>query len=55
MRPETKKLIEEKKTTWPDSQLADCEIIWLSDLQEIIDCETKALHEELEKSKGLGK
>ena len=55
MRPETKKLIEENNwiATWPDSQFGDREIIWLSDLQKIIDCETKALHEELEKVRDL--
>lgn len=53
MRPETKKLIEEKKATWPDSQLGDLEIIWLSDLQEIIECETKPLQEEIEKIEGI--
>lgn len=45
MKEETKKLIEEKKATWPDSQLGDNEIIWLSDLQKIIDSETKPLHD----------
>ena len=55
MREETKKLIEENNwiATWPDSQFGDREIIWLSDLQKIIDCETKHLHEELEKVRDL--
>ncbi len=44
MRPETKKLIEEKQLLGRDvAKLWDCVLV--SDLQEIIDSETKPLHD----------
>lgn len=49
MREETKKLIEQDKVVLKQDGFGDTDVIFVSDIQQIIDCETKPLHEEIEK------
>lgn len=53
MRPETEKLIETKKVLWSGDPFGTTDAIFVSDIQKVIDCETKFLNEELEKVRDL--